>query len=96
VLASAVTVPWLLLSPTGTALVVAPLGFEQTLVRVDTLSRPAAVFGAVATLGVASLAATGALGARTGREATGTRFELETALAAVAAVGLALLLAVAG
>ncbi len=59
--ATAVTVPWVLLAPTGTALTVAPLGVEQTLYRVDTLTRPvAAVFGFVAALAVGYAYATGA------------------------------------
>ncbi|WP_227133168.1 proton-conducting transporter transmembrane domain-containing protein [Halorubellus salinus] len=61
VLATLATVPWILASPTGSALVVAPLGFEQTLVRVDALARPvAAVFGFVAALAVAYAYATDA------------------------------------
>jgi multicomponent Na+:H+ antiporter subunit D len=61
VLATALTVPWVLSTPGGTALTVSPLGFEQTLYRVDALARPiAAVFGFVATLGVAYAYATGA------------------------------------
>ena len=61
VLATAITVPWVLLAPGGTALVVSPLGFEQTLYRVDDLVRPvAAVFGLVAALGVAYAYATDA------------------------------------
>jgi multicomponent Na+:H+ antiporter subunit D len=61
VLATALTVPWMLLAPAGTALVVAPMGFEQTLFRVDGLTRPvAAVFGGVAALGVAYAYATDA------------------------------------
>jgi multicomponent Na+:H+ antiporter subunit D len=60
-LATAVTVPWVLLAPAGTALTVTSLGFEQTLYRVDTLTRPvAAVFGFVATLAVGYAYATGA------------------------------------
>jgi multicomponent Na+:H+ antiporter subunit D len=59
VVLTALTVPWILLAPSGTALVVAPLGFEQTLLRVDGVTRPvAAVFGFVATLGVAYAFAT--------------------------------------
>jgi multicomponent Na+:H+ antiporter subunit D len=59
--ATAATVPWVLLAPSGTAFVLAPLGFEQTLVRIDALSRPvAAVFGFVAALGVAYAYATDA------------------------------------
>jgi multicomponent Na+:H+ antiporter subunit D len=59
VLAAALTVPWLLLAPSGTTLVVAPLGFEQTLFRVDALTRPVgAVFGFVAALAVAYAYAT--------------------------------------
>jgi multicomponent Na+:H+ antiporter subunit D len=58
---TALTIPWVLLAPSGTALVVAPLGFEQTLLRVDGLARPvAAVFGFVAAVGVAYAYATGA------------------------------------
>jgi multicomponent Na+:H+ antiporter subunit D len=61
VLATAATVPWVLLAPAGTALVVSPLGFEQTLYRVDGLTRPiAAVFGFVAALSVAYADATDA------------------------------------
>jgi multicomponent Na+:H+ antiporter subunit D len=61
VVATAMTVPWMLLAPAGTALTVAPLGFEQTLYRVDALTRPiAAVFGLVAALGVAYAYATDA------------------------------------
>jgi multicomponent Na+:H+ antiporter subunit D len=59
VLATALTIPWLLLAPSGTALVVSPLGFEQTLFRVDALTRPVgAVFGLVAALAVAYAYAT--------------------------------------
>ncbi|MFC5368399.1 proton-conducting transporter membrane subunit [Salinirubrum litoreum] len=59
VLATALTVPWLLLAPNGTALVVAPFGFEQTLFRVDDLTRPVgAVFGFVAAVAVAYAYAT--------------------------------------
>ncbi|WP_440991866.1 Na(+)/H(+) antiporter subunit D [Haloarchaeobius baliensis] len=61
VLATAVTVPWLLLAPDGTALSVAPLGFEQTLLRVDPLTRPVAVvFGFVAAVAVGYAYATDA------------------------------------
>jgi multicomponent Na+:H+ antiporter subunit D len=61
VAATALTVPWVLFAPAGTALVVSPLGFEQTLLRVDGLTRPvAAVFGLVAALGVAYAYATDA------------------------------------
>ena len=61
VLATLVTVPWLLAAPAGNAVVVAPLGFEQTLLRVDALTRPvAAVFGFVAALAVAYAYATDA------------------------------------
>ena len=68
---TAVTVPWVLLAPAGTALVVAPLGFEQTLLRVDGLTRPVeAVFGFVAALGVAYAYATDA-DARTNAYALG-------------------------
>ncbi|WP_435361579.1 proton-conducting transporter transmembrane domain-containing protein [Haloarchaeobius sp. DFWS5] len=45
------TVPWVLLAPAGTAVTVAPFGFEQVLFRVDSLTRPvAALFGFVAAL----------------------------------------------
>ncbi|MFC7226074.1 cation:proton antiporter [Salinirubellus salinus] len=58
---SALTVPWVLLAPAGTSLVVTPLGFEQTLLRVDGLTRPVtAVFGFVAALGLAYAYATDA------------------------------------
>jgi multicomponent Na+:H+ antiporter subunit D len=61
VLATAVTIPWLLLAPPGTTLVVAPFGFEQTLLRVDDLTRPiGAVFGFVAAVAVAYAYATDA------------------------------------
>ena len=61
VLATALTVPWLLLAPLGTTLVVAPLGFEQTLLRVDDLTRPVgALFGFVAAVAVAYAYATDA------------------------------------
>jgi multicomponent Na+:H+ antiporter subunit D len=61
VVLTALTVPWVLLAPAGTALAVAPLGFEQTLLRIDGLTRPvAAVFGSVAALGVAYAYATDA------------------------------------
>ena len=61
VLATAITIPWLLLSPLGTTLVVAPLGFEQTLLRVDELTQPVgAVFGFVAAVAVAYAYATDA------------------------------------
>jgi multicomponent Na+:H+ antiporter subunit D len=59
VLATLATVPWILAAPAESALVVAPMGFEQTLVRIDALTRPvAAVFGFVAALGVAYAYAT--------------------------------------
>jgi multicomponent Na+:H+ antiporter subunit D len=58
---TALTVPWALLSPAGTAFAVAPLGFEQVLVRVDGLTRPvAALFGFVAAVNVWYGHATGA------------------------------------
>ncbi|MDS0282667.1 proton-conducting transporter membrane subunit [Haloarcula onubensis] len=61
VLATAITVPWLLLAPAESTLVVSSLGFEQTLYRVDALARPvAAVFGVAATLAVAYAYATDA------------------------------------
>jgi multicomponent Na+:H+ antiporter subunit D len=61
ILATLLVVPWVLLAPSGTALHVAPFGFEQTLLRIDALSRPvAAVFGFVAALAVAYASATAA------------------------------------
>jgi multicomponent Na+:H+ antiporter subunit D len=58
---TALTVPWALLAPAGTAFAVAPLGFEQVLVRVDGLTRPvAALFGFVAAVNVLYGHATGA------------------------------------
>jgi multicomponent Na+:H+ antiporter subunit D len=58
---TALTVPWLVLAPAGSALAVAPFGFEQVLVQVDGLSRPvAALFGGVAAANVAYAYATGA------------------------------------
>jgi multicomponent Na+:H+ antiporter subunit D len=58
---TALTVPWALLMPAGTAFVVSPLGFEQVLVSVDGLSRPvAALFGFVAALNTLYGHATGA------------------------------------
>ena len=58
---TALTVPWILLAPQGTALSVAPLGFEQTLLRVDALTQPiAAIFGLVAALSLAYAYATDA------------------------------------
>jgi multicomponent Na+:H+ antiporter subunit D len=61
VLATAVTVPWLLLAPFGTTLVVSPFGFEQTLFRIDDLTRPVgAVFGFVAAVAMAYAYATDA------------------------------------
>ena len=58
---TAVTVPWVLLAPQGTALTVAPLGIEQTLLRLDPLTQPvAAVFGLVAALSLAYAYATDA------------------------------------
>jgi multicomponent Na+:H+ antiporter subunit D len=58
---TALTVPWVLLAPPGTATVVAPFGFEQVLVRLDGVNRPvAALFGFVAALNVAYGYATGA------------------------------------
>ena len=58
---TALTVPWVLLAPQGGALTVAPLGFEQTLFRVDGLTRPvAAIFGLVAAVSLAYAYATGA------------------------------------
>jgi multicomponent Na+:H+ antiporter subunit D len=58
---TALAVPWAVLAPAGSALVVAPLGFEQTVVRVDGLSRPVtALFGFVAAANVLYGHATGA------------------------------------
>jgi multicomponent Na+:H+ antiporter subunit D len=58
---TALAVPWAVLVPAGSALVVAPFGFEQTLVRVDGLSRPVtALFGFVAAANVLYGHATGA------------------------------------
>jgi multicomponent Na+:H+ antiporter subunit D len=61
VLATATTVPWVLLAPAGTTATVSPLGFEQTLYLMDDLTRPVtAVFGFVAALGIAYAYATDA------------------------------------
>jgi len=58
---TALTVPLVVLAPAGTALAVAPFGFEQVLVRLDGLTRPvAALFGGVAAANVAYAYATGA------------------------------------
>ena len=55
------TVPWILLAPPGSSLVVAALGFEQVLLRVDGLTRPvAALFGFVASVNVLYARGTGA------------------------------------
>ncbi|AUV80303.1 cation:proton antiporter [Salinigranum rubrum] len=61
-----VTVPWAFALPAGTVLSVAPLGFEQVLLRVDGLTRPvAALFGFVAAANVLYGYATGADGRQT-------------------------------
>lgn len=58
---TALTGAWAFVVPAGSALVVAPFGFEQTLVRVDGLSRSVtALFGFVATANVLYGHATGA------------------------------------
>lgn len=58
---TALAVPWAALVPEGTGLAVAPFGFEQTIVRVDGLSRPVtALFGFVAAVNVLYGHATGA------------------------------------
>jgi multicomponent Na+:H+ antiporter subunit D len=57
----ALAVPWALFAPAGTGPIVAPLGFEQTFVRVDALSRAVvALFGFVAAANVWYGYATGA------------------------------------
>ena len=58
---TALTVPWALLAPDGATVVVNMLGFEQTLFRVDALTRPVtALFGFVAAANVLYGYATGA------------------------------------
>ncbi|MFC7095824.1 proton-conducting transporter membrane subunit [Halobaculum marinum] len=63
VVLTALTVPWALLAPSGTAFAVAPFGFAQVLVQVDGLTAPiAALFGFVAAGNVLYGYATGADG----------------------------------
>jgi multicomponent Na+:H+ antiporter subunit D len=77
---TALTVPWILLAAPGEYLVVAPLGFEQTLYRVDGFTRfVTAVFGFVASVAMV-------YGAATGLDRRATAYALTYAGASVAAV----------
>jgi multicomponent Na+:H+ antiporter subunit D len=80
VVLTGLTVPWVLTTPAGTGLTVAPFGFEQVLFRVDSLTRPvAALFGFVAALNVL-------YGHGTGADARQTAYSLLYMAAGVAAV----------
>jgi multicomponent Na+:H+ antiporter subunit D len=77
---TALAVPWALLVPPGTALAVAPFGFEGTVVRVDPLSRAmVGLFGFVAAANVL-------YGHATGADARQTAYSLAYMGAGVAAV----------